>query len=283
LPGTDISNKFTMEKKTIFITGSSSGIGKATAQLFSQKGWNVIATQRNPEKDTDLGKLPGVVLMKLDVTDELSVQQCVKEAYARFATIDVLLNNAGYGSLGVFEAATTDQIKRQIDTNVLGLMCVTRAFIPHFRQQRSGAIINVASLAGNIGFPLFSIYNCSKFAVEGFSEGLHYELAQFGVKVRIIEPGPIKTDFYSRSMDFINSESLGDYQQMSKNATKVMVDFGMKSKGPEVVAKTIYKAASCRGNRLRYPVGGGAGPMLLLKKLLPGCLMRRVVGKVFGL
>ncbi len=200
--------------KTVFITGASSGIGKETAIYFHNKGWNVVATMRKPEQENQLINLKNVTCLYLDVLDEQSIKEAVFVAINSFGKIDVLINNAGYSALGVFESASNDQIKRQFDTNVFGLMNVTREILPHFRENKSGTVVNIASVAGRMGFPLFSLYNGTKWAVEGFSEALYYELKKLGIKVKIIEPGPIKTDFYGRSMDITKKDNLTDYNEI---------------------------------------------------------------------
>ncbi len=184
-----------MTNKTVLITGSSSGIGKATVLRFQQAGWNVAATMRSPEKEAELGKLEGIALVRLDVTSEDSIAAAIGETIQRFGAIDVVVNNAGYGLVGPFEASTPEQVRRQFETNVFGLMNVVRAVLPHIRERRAGVIVNVASMGGRITFPLYSPYHGTKWAVEGFSEGLQFELEQFGIRVKIIEPGAIKTDF----------------------------------------------------------------------------------------
>ena len=272
-----------MQNRTVFITGASSGIGKATAIYFSRNNWNVVASLRNPEKEQELGTMPNVLLVKLDVTDEVSIVLALTQALERFGKIDVLVNNAGYGSLGSFESATTNQITNQFETNVMGLMSVTRTFIPHFRAHNSGVIINIASIAGRTGFPLFSIYNSTKFAVEGFSESLRFELEQFGIRVKIVEPGPIKTDFYSRSMEFFNSESIPEYKEQVQRVSKNIIEWGMQGQDPEVVAKAIFKAATSTNKTLRYPVGGGAPMMMFAKWLLPDCLFRTIIKSTLGI
>lgn len=272
-----------MQTKTVFITGASSGIGKATALFFQKKGWNVVATLRNPEREKELAVLPNILLLKLDVCDELSISLAVEKAVKHFGKIDVLVNNAGYGSLGSFESATQEQLKSQFETNVLGLMAMTRNILSHFRSNKSGVIINIASIAGRLGFPMFSVYNSTKFAVEGFSESLRFELESFGIKVKLVEPGPIKTDFYTRSMDLFDTESIDEYKDLVKNVTETMVQSGLKAQGPELVAKTIFKAATSNTKKLRYPVGGGAPAMMIARWILPDCVLRRVIKLALGM
>ncbi|NCU33701.1 MAG: SDR family oxidoreductase, partial [Candidatus Moranbacteria bacterium] len=229
-----------MKQKTIFITGSSSGIGRATVELFSKNGWNVAATMRSPEKESKLTKLPDVKLYKLDVLDITSINEAVSNVINDFGRIDVLVNNAGYGAIGPFEAATYDQIRHQFNTNVLGLFDVTREIIPHFRENQSGIIINISSVGGRLTFPLFSLYHGTKWAVEGFSESLHYELRPFGIKIKLIEPGAIKTDFYGRSQVIFNKEGLHDYDRYTEKVLPNMFKAGERGSSAGLVADAIY-------------------------------------------
>lgn len=258
-----------MNNKTIFITGASSGIGKSISEYFHQKGWNVAATMRSPEKNEDLSSKENIRLYKLDVLNQTSIDDTINGVLKDFGSIDVLVNNAGYALVGPFEASTNDQIKRQFDTNVLGLMNVTRSILPHFRKQRKGIIINVASVGGRITFPLYSLYHGTKWAVEGFSESLHYELRQFGIKVKLIEPGAIKTDFYDRSMDLMKADGLKEYDEYVNSTFATMQEVGANAPGPMVVAKKVFKAATDGRNTLRYPVGSGAPFLLFLKRVIP--------------
>ncbi len=249
--------------KTVLLTGASSGIGRATALLFQQKGWNVIATMRSPEKST----LENVHCLQLDVTDPASIEAAIA-ASLELVPIDVLINNAGYALLGAFETCTPEEIKRQFDTNVFGLMNVTRSLLPHFRERKSGIIINVASIGGRMTFPLYSLYHGTKWAVEGFSESLRYELDPFNIRVKIIEPGPIKTDFYSRSAAIAKRPDLTVYDAFVDKLIPRLNQFGEKGGTPEEVAEMIYRAATDESSKLRYPVGGNAGLLLGLRKLL---------------
>ena len=269
--------------KTVLITGASSGIGKATAKYFQEQGWNVAATMRAPEKETELNSLSNVKLYRLDVLDSKSIEQAIKDTIQDFGSIDALVNNAGYGATGIFEASNDEQIKRQFDTNVFGLMRVTRAIIPHFRANKKGHIINVSSMGGRLTFPLYSLYHGTKWAVEGFSESLHFELRPFGIKVKIVEPGPIQTDFYDRSADIIEVGDLTMYSEYAEKVMKNSNEAGQKAELPIVVAKTIFKAANNTSAKMRFAVGK-PGPMLLwLRKRIPEtwffAMMRSAVEK----
>ena len=264
--------------QTVFITGASSGIGRSTAQLFLERGWNVAATMRSPDMASDWLKGDCALALRLDVTDTESIRAATEQAIARFSAVDVLVNNAGYGTVGPFEASTPEQVDRQIATNVIGLMNVTRAFLPHFRERHRGVIVNVASVGGRITFPLYSVYHATKWAVEGFSEALVYELEPFGIRVKIIEPGPIKTDFYDRSLDVMSKPGLTAYDEFVGRAMPALQKAGVTAPGPEVVARVIYRAATDGSRRLRYPANSAA--VLLLRRLLPTSLFMGVVKRL---
>lgn len=185
--------------KTIFITGSSTGLGRATALLFAQKGWKVIATMRSPANETELQKVPGVTLLPLDVTKLDQVRDAAKAALA-LGPVDVLFNNAGYGLAGAFEGATDDQLQDQLDTNLLGVMRVTQALLPAMRERGEGMIITTTSIGGLVAFPFNSVYHATKWGLEGWSESLAYEVAPFGIRVKTVAPGGIATDFGTRSI-----------------------------------------------------------------------------------
>ncbi len=255
--------------QTVLITGTSSGIGRATVKYFSEKGWNVAATMRSPEKENELGKLPNVKLYKLDVLDSASIESAIQATIRDFGGLDVVVNNAGYGAVGIFEAATDTQIRRQFDTNVFGVMNVIRAILPHFREKRNGTIVNVTSMGGLITFPLYSVYHGTKWAVEGFAEALQFELRQFNIRVKNVEPGAIKTDFYERSMDLFKKDGLTAYDNYQNIVYSKTQQVGETASGPEVVAKKIFKAATDTNYKLRYPVGGNAPVFLALRRLLP--------------
>ena len=252
--------------KTILITGASSGIGKTTAVHFQAKGWNVIATMRDPSTDTELHSLENMLVTRLDVTDAKSIHSAVAESIARFGQIDVLLNNAGYGAYGALEAFTMDRIRRQFDTNVIGLMEVTKAVLPHMRQNRSGTIINISSIGGQITFPLGSLYHGTKFAVEGLSEALHYELEPLGIYVRIVQPGMIKTNFGGSSFDFAMDEALQDYAPIAEAMGRLFGKLAANPSAPETVASVIWDAANASGGRLRFRAGPDVESLLDARK-----------------
>jgi len=252
--------------KTILITGASSGIGKETAKLFQSRGWNVIATMRNPENETELNQLDNVLVAKLDVLDLGSIQKAFQDGIQKFGNIDVLLNNAGYGAYGPLEAFSRDKILRQFNTNVIGLLDVTKTVLPHFRQNKKGIIINISSIGGKITFPLGSLYHGTKFAVEGISESLNYEVEQFGGQVKIVEPGMIATDFAGRSFDFSNDESMYEYQNIVGALMNALPIMAQNASPASIVAEVIFEAATDGKNQLRYAAGEDAKVLIANRK-----------------
>ena len=249
--------------QTILITGASSGIGKATAALFAERGWNVVATMRNPSDGTDLADRDNVVVTALDVLDTGSIEAAVATASERFGTIDVLVNNAGYGAYGPLEATPIETLRRQFDVNVFGLVETMRAVLPAMRSQRSGVIINISSVGGRMAFPLGSLYHGSKWAVEGLSEAVHFELSMLGIRVKIVEPGGVNTDFAGRSFVFTHDPELADYQPLVDMATAAIADAEQSgNQEPEDVAEVIFAAATDGTAQLRYVSGDGAQELL---------------------
>jgi NAD(P)-dependent dehydrogenase (short-subunit alcohol dehydrogenase family) len=255
--------------QTVLITGSSSGIGKAAALYFAKQGWQVAATMRTPAQETELTQFPNIKLYALDVTDTASIDTAISQILSDFGALDVVVNNAGFGADGVFEAMDDAFIQRQFDTNVFGLMRVTRAVLPHMRSRRQGTIVQIASMGGRITFPLYSIYHGTKWAVEGFSEALQYELKGFGIRVKIVEPGAIKTEFYGRSRAFAKPTTTTDYDTLVAQCEAVTSNAANNGASPEQVAATIFKAATDKGSRMRYLVGSPAPLLVRLRKLIP--------------
>lgn len=244
-------------QKTIFITGASTGLGKATAKLFQSKGWNVIATMRNPDKDTELRHLENVTLLPLDVTDLEQINTTVAKVISLFS-VDVVFNNAGYGLMGALEAFTDEQILKQINTNLLGVIRVTHAFIPHFREKQSGLFISTTSMGGLLGFPLHSIYHATKFGVEGWSESMSFELGLHNIGIKTVAPGGIATDFLDRSLDRNFHPAYQNLEEKLYALTDGMMEAAATA---ERIAEIVYEAATDGKDQIRYIAGEDAKAM----------------------
>jgi NAD(P)-dependent dehydrogenase (short-subunit alcohol dehydrogenase family) len=242
-------------KKTVLITGTSSGLGKTAAKYFAGRGWNVMATMRAPEKEKELVSLEDVLVSCLDVQDRESIKEAIDAGIARFGKIDALINNAGFGLFGVFETISREKIQEQFDINVFGVMDVTRAILPHFRKNKGGLIINVSSGAGVFTLPMLSLYCASKFALEGFSESLSYELASQKIVVKIVEPGGmLSTNFGKRSgVEAAQNAALADYDAFVTGANAIFAGLrASRLASEEDVAKVIFTAATDGTDQLRY-------------------------------
>lgn len=259
--------------KTILITGTSSGIGLACARLFLEKGWNVIATLRDPAQAPEFGDAGRLLVSRLDVRDIPGIERTVGEGLRRFGAIDVLLNNAGYGQYGVFEAVPREKILEQFEVNVFGPMNVIRAVLPAMRKARDGVIINMSSGAGIFTLPMISLYCASKFALEGFSEALSFELLSLGIVVKIVEPhgGVDATRFGERaSASNAFSGELTDYRPFVERGAEAfarmsaarLIDAGD-------VARVVYEAATDGSRRLRYLVGNDTRGFIKARAELP--------------
>lgn len=255
--------------KTILITGASTGIGHATALYFAERGWNVVATMRDPKKaDSQLDR-PNIYVTSLDVTDDASIEASIIAARERFGTIDAVLNNAGYGLFGALEAMSAEQLDMQLRTNVYGPIRMIQHVLPVFRAQSHGLILNISSVSGLMGGPYQAPYCATKFAIEGLSESLRYELARFNVLVKLIEPGGIRTDFSGRSLTVATNDV---YASSIDKAMAIAEKYVDSLPGPEKVAKVIYRAATDNSRRLRYRAKPGA--FLFVKTVLPDRAMR---------
>ena len=252
--------------QTVLITGASSGIGRATAEHFAAQGWNVVATMRNPDDGSALAEHESITVSRLDVTDEDSITSAVDAAMSTFGTIDVLVNNAGYGAYGQLEAFDMDRIRRQFDTNVIGLLAVTKSVAPHMRAAKTGVIINISSVGGQITFPFGSLYHGTKFAVEGLSESLSWEMAELDVKVKIVEPGAIATDFAGRSFDAAIDPSMTEYGRLVQKFMEAMGAGNDDASPASLVAEVIWNAATDGTSKLRYRAGADAEAILSLRK-----------------
>jgi NAD(P)-dependent dehydrogenase (short-subunit alcohol dehydrogenase family) len=238
--------------KTIFITGASSGLGKATARLFSAKGWNVIATMRTPTKEKELRDLPNISVLELDVSNPEQIHKVIAEVTSKTG-VDVVLNNAGYALTGPLEASTDEQVVKQINTNQLGVILLTKAFIPHFRERRSGIFLTTTSIGGLVSFPLNAVYHATKWALEGFAESLAFELKPFNISVKTISPGGIKSDFMGKAQ-MVKDEN---YAEIFEKMLALFRD-GLPGSEPEQIAAVVYEAATDGKEQLRYVAGADA-------------------------
>lgn len=244
--------------RTWFITGASRGFGALITQEALNAGDAVVATARNPQTITDrFGEHPNLLAVALDVTDETQAHAAAEAAVKRFGTIDILLNNAGYGLLGAVEEATAEEIEKLYATNVFGVLKVTRAILPHMRRQRSGHVINISSIGGYVGFPGWGVYGSTKFAIEGITEALAVEVKPMGIKVTVVEPGFFRTDFLDETSLSVSPSSIADYAQTPAGA---MRDFASgKNHGqpgdPARFAKGMITLANAENPPLRMLFG----------------------------
>lgn len=259
--------------KTVLITGCSSGIGRITAELFAGRGWKVAATARDPASLKDLEPAGNVTPVRLDVTDEASVAAGVRAAVEQLGPLDVVVNNAGYGLFGPLEGATPEQLERQFRTNVLGAASVIRHVLPGMRERRAGTIVNLSSIGGRIAAPFAAAYHATKFALEGLSESLRYELSVHGIRVKLVEPAHFKTGFIGRSLVVAGhpayAAELDNYMAWVRQEDQHAPD-------PRPVAEAVYRAATDGSARLRYTVNGGL--ILALGRLLPDAVWRSLLG-----
>lgn len=242
--------------KTVLITGTSSGFGNATARRFASRGWNVVATMRNPDAAGELGDLRNVLVAQLDVTDSESIHRAIEAGVERFGKLDVLVNNAGFGQYGVFEGLPQERIQRNFDVNLFGVMNVMRAVLPIFRRQGGGMIVNMSSVGGLVGFPGISTYLATKFALEGFTESVSYELASQNVVMKLVEPGGGETAFHSRSArESVGAGGIQSYERFIERTNAVMATVGTRMATPERIAEVVYGAVTDGTRRLRYLAG----------------------------
>jgi NAD(P)-dependent dehydrogenase (short-subunit alcohol dehydrogenase family) len=257
--------------KTALITGASSGIGKAAAVQLAELGYTVYAGARRVERMSDMADR-GIRTRALDVTDDATMVALVEAIIAETGRIDVLVNNAGYGLYGALEDVPIEEARRQFEVNLFGLARLTQLVLPQMRAQRDGYVINVSSMGGKIWEPLGSWYHASKFAVEGLSDSLRVEVAEFGIKVVIIQPGSIRSEWSGIAADQLEATSANTaYARQAKiiGAALRAVDRMPLASGPEVVAEAIAKAVQSPKPRTRYVVGGGARGILLAERILP--------------
>lgn len=269
-------------KKTVFITGASSGFGRAAIRLFQRNGWNVVASMRSPGKEKELNTLENVFVTKLDVTRKTDIDQAVQAAVSRFGQIDVLINNAGFGTIGALEAASREIIHQQFDVNFFGVIDVIQAVLPFMRQRKNGIIINVSSIGGRLTFPFSTLYHATKFAMEGLTESLQYELNPLGIQLKIVEPGGYKTDFAGRSMGHYGVGGIGDYETAFRTVWSKIESWPMSENIGEV-AEAMYLAATDGTAQLRYPVGQDAVQLLEVRKQTDDVTFKNMMAGQLGI
>jgi NAD(P)-dependent dehydrogenase (short-subunit alcohol dehydrogenase family) len=260
--------------KTILITGASTGIGRAVAELFLAEGWNVAATARRPETLSDWAHGDRALALALDVTDPASIAAALQAAQGRFGALDVLVNNAGIGLAGPIEAISTARLQDHFATNLFGLAAVTQAALPAMRARGEGLIINVGSIVGRVGVPFLSAYCASKFAVEGLTEAIHYELKPFGVRVKLVEPAGTRTAFEHPWVTH------PDYEPQLSYVRRKMTEGAAASPEPSLVAKVVLEAANDPTDRLRYVAPNGEA-LLQASTALPLADFRAVIAGAF--
>jgi NAD(P)-dependent dehydrogenase (short-subunit alcohol dehydrogenase family) len=257
------------------VTGASSGIGAATARGFAEAGYQVYGGSRSSDADLP----PGVRPLTIDVDDDASVQEAVDRVHGEVGRIDVLVNAAGYLCAGGVEETTLADARRQFETNYFGVVRMTLAALPGMREQRSGHIITISSLAGLVPVPFWGHYNASKFAVEGLMETLRHEVRPFGIQVALVEPGNIKTAFYARPQ----AAGMSEYAGARERAFAVMGDFEVKAPGPEIVARKVLGIARDAHPRLRNKVTREATQFTALRRLLPAGAFETGIRRAFKL
>jgi NAD(P)-dependent dehydrogenase (short-subunit alcohol dehydrogenase family) len=257
----------------VLITGCSTGIGRATAERLAARGWNVYATARRLDSIDSL-RASGCKLLPLDVCDEASMQAAVAAVQQAEGAVGVLINNAGYGQDGPIEEVPLDDVRRQFETNVFGLVRLTQLVLPGMRGRRQGRVVNVSSMGGRLVFPGGGFYHATKFAVEAISDALRFEVRPFGIKVIVVQPGPIKTQFEDTSLGSMRGAHDGDaspYAEFNAGvAARVRSTYaGNMAAGPDAVARVIERAIASKRPRSRYPVTAAARMLLTARRVLP--------------
>lgn len=273
-----------MMSKTVLITGASSGIGKATAQKLLDEGYVVYASARQIDKLKNL-EARGAKILELDVTQDESMRSGVDRIIRESGRIDILINNAGYGSYGALEDIPIEEARHQFEVNVFGLGRLTQLVLPHMRKHSFGKIVNITSVGGKIYEPLGGWYHASKFAVEGLSDCLRLELKPFGIDVIIVEPGPIKTEWGSIAIKkLIKTSGHTAYAKAAQAGAKLLAlanDAKVASE-PEIIANTISKALKSKQAKARYPAGTGAKLLVAVRKFASDAVMNRFMQFIIG-
>ena len=270
--------------KTALVTGASSGIGEETARTLHKLGYTVYAAARRTDRLEKLTPI-GIHALAMDVTDDESMTSGIEKIIAKTGGIDVLVNNAGYGSFGAIEDVPIDEARRQFEVNVFGLARLTQLVLPHMRAQRSGTIINISSMGGRLTTPLGGWYHATKYAVEALSDALRMETAPFGIDVVVIEPGGIRTEWSGIAADHLEETAEGSaYASQIKAVANSMrsESTNKRQSPPSVIADTVEKIVTARKPRTRYVVGFAAKPLVTLRRILPDRAFDRVISAALG-
>ena len=270
--------------KTALVTGASSGIGEETARTLHKLGYTVYAAARRTDRLKQLTNV-GIHALTMDVTDDESMTNGIEKIIAETGRIDVLVNNAGYGSYGAIEDFPIDEARRQFEVNLFGLARLTQLVLPHMRARGSGRILNISSMAGRITSPLGAWYHATKYALEAFSDALRMEVEEFGIDVVIIEPGGIKTPWGLIAADHLEESSRnGVYaaqaQRVAANMRRLYSPSSNLSE-PKVISNAILRALEARRPKTRYLAGFGAKPSVFLHTVLPDRLFDKVARRIF--
>lgn len=261
--------------KTVLITGASKGIGRSIATLFSQKGWNVAATVKDPTTTEPF--VGNIKIYPLDVRSKHSIDNCIAQVLNDFGQIDAIVNNAGVYSTSPLECISKEDLDNLIQTNINGVLYMTQAILPHFRERGIGVIANIASVAGRVTFPYQSVYHTSKWAIEGLSESLYYELRNLNVKVKVIEPGMVRTNLYRSVLNPTVEQYPSAYKDNFKRWHQYLINNYENGYNPALDAKTVFKAVSDSSFRLRYTSDFTTKMVLSLRTLLPLCIFRKII------
>jgi NAD(P)-dependent dehydrogenase (short-subunit alcohol dehydrogenase family) len=272
-----------MDRPVALVTGASSGIGASTVLHLLRAGFDVHATARRVERmDNLIGA--GARVLRSDLTDDVSVTECVDRVLAESGRVDLLVNNAGYGSYGALEDVPVTEARRQLEVNLVAPARLTQLLLPGMRARRSGRIVNVSSIGGKFYEPLGSWYHATKFALEGLSDSLRVELAPFGIAVVLVEPGPVLTEWSTTARENLIARSAGTaYAAQARSVARVMAaaDRPGRAADPALVARTIVRAATTPRPRARYAVGRGAGTILMARRLLPDRVFDAAVSRAY--
>ncbi|WP_209124947.1 SDR family oxidoreductase [Alkalihalobacillus sp. BA299] len=273
-----------MDKEIVLITGTNSGFGYLATIELASKGYFVIATMRDVSKKQDLlkeakqRKLTELIeVFPLDVTNEQQIEDVKQHMKERYGRIDILINNAGYSVGGMTELLEVEEWKKQFETNLFGVIAVTKAFLPMMREKRKGKIINIGSISGRVGFPGLGPYVSSKFALAGYSESLRLELLPFNISVSLLEPGSYKTDIWEKALGKMNLATVSEYDIYMKKIYAEAKRSGEQAADPNEVVQVILNICKSNKPKFRYPIGKGIRSIIFIKNILPWSFIESLV------